>query len=206
MRVPLRHPLRARLMTTIQVDLPTRAATVVSADWFSGGNGVTVLVAPRCRHRQGPSVPHGVHGGPGGLGFSTLRFNFPYVEQGRKMPGPAAHAMSTWRAAVAFARAQEPGNSVWATGKSYGGTHGIDGHRGRSHRRRPGVPRLSAAPTGQAREATRGASAGHRGSAVVRRGHERPFHPGRSRSSKKRSRPVRMPESSGSRAAATPSR
>ena len=107
-------------MTTIQVDLPT-GPTVVSADWSAGGNGVTVLVA----HGAGTGKDHpfltGFTEALGGLGFSTLRFNFPYVEQGRKMPGPAAHAMSTWRAAAAFARAQEPANTVWATGKSYGG-------------------------------------------------------------------------------------
>lgn len=55
------------------------------------------------------------------LGFSTLRFNFPYVEQGRRMPGPAAHAIATWNAVVGFARAADPDASVWATGKSYGG-------------------------------------------------------------------------------------
>ncbi|WP_337005983.1 MULTISPECIES: alpha/beta hydrolase family protein [unclassified Microbacterium] len=57
----------------------------------------------------------------GGLGFSTLRFNFPYVEQGRRMPGPAAHAIATWNAAVAFARENDSTATVWATGKSYGG-------------------------------------------------------------------------------------
>ena len=28
-------------------------------------------------------------------GFTTVRFNFPYVEAGRRMPGPAAHAILT---------------------------------------------------------------------------------------------------------------
>ncbi|WP_249521547.1 MULTISPECIES: alpha/beta family hydrolase [Microbacterium] len=55
------------------------------------------------------------------LGYSTLRFSFPYAEQGRRMPGPAAHAVATWEAAVAEARARAPHAAVWATGKSYGG-------------------------------------------------------------------------------------
>lgn len=55
------------------------------------------------------------------LGHATLRFNFPYVEAGRRMPGPAAHAMLTWNAAVAWVRGQAPEARIWACGKSYGG-------------------------------------------------------------------------------------
>lgn len=53
-------------------------------------------------------------------GVATLRFNFPYVEQRRRMPGPAAHAIATWQAAMAFA-ADRTDVPVWAAGKSYGG-------------------------------------------------------------------------------------
>lgn len=60
------------------------------------------------------------------LGFATLRFNFAYVEAGRRMPGRPAAAIAAWRAAVDTARglaaeasaAEEP---IWAAGKSYGG-------------------------------------------------------------------------------------
>lgn len=53
-------------------------------------------------------------------GFATLRFNFPYVEAGRRMPGPPAHAIATWHAAIALA--SELGSApVIACGKSYGG-------------------------------------------------------------------------------------
>ena len=37
------------------------------------------------------------------------------------MPGPAAHAIATWNAAVAYVRANDAAATVWATGKSYGG-------------------------------------------------------------------------------------
>ncbi|MFB7844742.1 alpha/beta family hydrolase [Microbacterium sp. NPDC056052] len=53
-------------------------------------------------------------------GLHTLRFTFPYLEAGRRMPGPAAHAILTWRAAIAAARERGSG-SVVACGKSYGG-------------------------------------------------------------------------------------
>ncbi|WP_341945802.1 alpha/beta family hydrolase [Microbacterium sp. LWH11-1.2] len=107
-------------MVRIAVELPT-GPTTVSADWSSGENGVTVIVA----HGAGTGKDHpfltGFVDALGDAGFSTLRFNFPYVEQGRRMPGPARHAIVTWNAVVAFARAAAPDATVWAAGKSYGG-------------------------------------------------------------------------------------
>lgn len=107
-------------MAVVPVELPT-GPTTVSVDWVAGTNGSTVVIA----HGAGAGKDHpflqGYADALGALGFSTLRFNFPYVEQGRRMPGPAAHAIATWRAVVEFARAQDPQAAVWATGKSYGG-------------------------------------------------------------------------------------
>jgi predicted alpha/beta-hydrolase family hydrolase len=54
-------------------------------------------------------------------GVATLRFNFPYIQLGRRMPGPAAHAVLTWTAAIARAEEYAQGCPVWASGKSYGG-------------------------------------------------------------------------------------
>ncbi|WP_458042078.1 MULTISPECIES: alpha/beta hydrolase family protein [Bacteria] len=55
-------------------------------------------------------------------GIATVRFNFAYREAGRRMPGPASHAIATWRAVVDRARGEAPaGEPVWAAGKSYGG-------------------------------------------------------------------------------------
>ncbi|MFJ4224598.1 alpha/beta family hydrolase [Microbacterium sp. NPDC089695] len=107
-------------MTGISVELPN-GATSVSVDWTDGTRDDVVLIA----HGAGTGKDHpfltGYADALGALGFSTLRFNFPYVEQGRRMPGPAAHAVATWRAVAAFARAQAPSARIWATGKSYGG-------------------------------------------------------------------------------------
>ncbi|MEU4016391.1 alpha/beta family hydrolase [Microbacterium sp. NPDC028030] len=107
-------------MTDIRVELPA-GATTVSADWNPGDGRAIVAVA----HGAGTGKDHpfltGFTDALGEDGFSTLRFNFPYVEQGRRMPGPAAHAIATWNAVVAFARAHDPAAPVWAAGKSYGG-------------------------------------------------------------------------------------
>ena len=56
-----------------------------------------------------------------GEGVATLRFNFPYVEAGRRMPGPAAHAVATWAAVHAELSEQAGDAPVFAIGKSYGG-------------------------------------------------------------------------------------
>ncbi|WP_235007977.1 alpha/beta hydrolase family protein [Microbacterium timonense] len=69
-------------------------------------------------------------------GVAALRFNFPYVEAGRRMPGPAAHAVATWRAVHDELSRAAAGAPVFAIGKSYGGRmasmaaaeHAIDPH------------------------------------------------------------------------------
>lgn len=58
-------------------------------------------------------------------GVSTLRFNFPYREAGRKFPDRPPTAIAAWRAAMdeAARQGKEHGDSgpVWAAGKSFGG-------------------------------------------------------------------------------------
>jgi predicted alpha/beta-hydrolase family hydrolase len=54
-------------------------------------------------------------------GIATLRFNFPYIESGRRAPDPAPFLEETWRAAFAVASGRAKGGPVWAGGKSMGG-------------------------------------------------------------------------------------
>jgi predicted alpha/beta-hydrolase family hydrolase len=53
--------------------------------------------------------------------IATLRFAFPYREAGRRMPGPAAHAIATWAAVMPELARTAPGVPLIAAGKSYGG-------------------------------------------------------------------------------------
>lgn len=105
----------------VTVDLPAGAVDV-SATWedHAHSRGVVVIA-----HGAGAGMDHpflvGFARALRDEGFTTVRFNFPYVEAGRRMPGPAAHAILTWRAVVAAIRAQSPDAPVWACGKSYGG-------------------------------------------------------------------------------------
>lgn len=104
---------------SVTVELPNGTVSV-STEWAEGSGRGTIIVA----HGAGAGMEHpfmvGFTDALNRLGFSALRFNFPYREQGRRMPGPAAHAILTWHAAVAAVRAQNAG-PVWAAGKSYGG-------------------------------------------------------------------------------------
>jgi len=54
-------------------------------------------------------------------GIGTLRYNFPYMEQGKKRPDPPAIAELTVKRAVETAREMFPDTPLLAGGKSFGG-------------------------------------------------------------------------------------
>ncbi|MFO7304268.1 MAG: alpha/beta hydrolase [Gammaproteobacteria bacterium] len=55
------------------------------------------------------------------LGVATLRYQFPYMEQGRKRPDPPAICHATVRAAVTEANRLAPDLPLFAGGRSFGG-------------------------------------------------------------------------------------
>ena len=52
--------------------------------------------------------------------IASLRFNFPYIEQGKKGPNPAGILQATIGNAVEQARSLDPGLPILAGGKSMG--------------------------------------------------------------------------------------
>lgn len=54
-------------------------------------------------------------------GVSTLRFNFPYREAGRRFPDRPPAAIATWRAVMEKAEELAGDEPLWAGGKSFGG-------------------------------------------------------------------------------------
>lgn len=106
---------------SVTVALPSGDATVSTA-WEDAADSRGVVAIA---HGAGAGMDHpflvGFAAALRESGFTTVRFNFPYVEAGRRMPGPAAHAILTWRAVVDRIRADAPRAPVWACGKSYGG-------------------------------------------------------------------------------------
>lgn len=105
----------------IAVTLPAGDVAVSAA--YARPDGAWALLA--VAHGAGAGMRHpfltGFTNALHADGVATLRFNFPYLEAGRRMPGPAAHAVATWTAVVAAAKEQAPDLPVWAAGKSYGG-------------------------------------------------------------------------------------
>lgn len=104
----------------IAVGLPT-GETDVSGLWSEAARDEPTIVLA---HGAGAGMTHpflvGLSGALFAAGFSVLRFVFPYVEAGRRMPGPAAHAVATWTGIQAWLAAEGVETFV-AAGKSYGG-------------------------------------------------------------------------------------
>lgn len=104
----------------IPVALPTAAAEV-SGRWAPASGAVASVALA---HGAGAGMDHpflaGLSDSLAAGGVSVLRFVFPYVEAGRRMPGPAAHAVATWAGVQAWLSTAAPGPYT-AVGKSYGG-------------------------------------------------------------------------------------
>jgi hypothetical protein len=95
----------------------------VSAAWHLGGAKAPALVVA---HGAGAGMDHPFISGfceaLAGAGVSALRFNFPYLEAGRRSPGSPKDAIGALRAAFDEAVARTGGGRpVLAGGKSYGG-------------------------------------------------------------------------------------
>lgn len=105
----------------IVVSLPA-GPVEVSAAWAAPADARAVVAIA---HGAGTGHAHpfliGFAEGLHAEGFATLRFNFPYSEAGRRMPGPAAHAVATWTAVESWTAQRAPLLPLWAAGKSYGG-------------------------------------------------------------------------------------
>jgi len=94
----------------------------VSAAWHDGGKRAPALVVA---HGAGAGMDHPFIAGfceeLSTAGVSALRFNFPYLEAGRKSPGSPKDATAAVVAAVEAATTRIGGRPVFAGGKSYGG-------------------------------------------------------------------------------------
>src|SRR5579862_603324 len=69
------------------------------------------------QHRSMAAVAEGL----AALGIATLRYQFPYMEQGKRRPDPPPLCHVTVRAAVAEAARLMPGLPLVAGGRSFGG-------------------------------------------------------------------------------------
>lgn len=94
----------------------------VSAAFATPRPGSPVLVIA---HGAGAGMDHpfltGFTRAANERGVATMRFNFPYMEAGRRSPDRPAVAVEAWRAAFSAAVERAGGAAVAAGGKSFGG-------------------------------------------------------------------------------------
>ncbi|MFV0373815.1 alpha/beta family hydrolase [Microbacterium sp.] len=107
--------------TRIAVALPTGAVEVPAFVAIPDGAWAVLALA----HGAGAGSEHpfltGFSVAANAVGIATLRFDFPYRAAGRRLPGPASHAIETWAAVAAVADGLIAGAPWFAAGKSYGG-------------------------------------------------------------------------------------
>jgi uncharacterized protein len=96
--------------------------TNVSTAWIAPKGSVATLVLA---HGAGAGMDHpfmaGFSRAIAEAGVSTLRFNFPYVERGKRSPDPERLLRDAWLAAFSAAVSKARGRAVLAGGKSLGG-------------------------------------------------------------------------------------
>jgi predicted alpha/beta-hydrolase family hydrolase len=94
----------------------------VSAAWAPATDAFATLVVA---HGAGAGMDHpfivGFARAVNDLGVATLRFNFPYIEAGRRSPDPAGTAVASYEAAFGAAFERAGSIPVAVGGKSYGG-------------------------------------------------------------------------------------
>lgn len=95
----------------------------VSALWNPAADPKALLIVA---HGSGAGKDHPFMSGFAtalpGLGISTLRFNFPYMDAGKKFPDRAPRAVEVWKQVREWvAENLAAGLPVFAAGKSFGG-------------------------------------------------------------------------------------
>jgi uncharacterized protein len=109
-------------MSIQPISIPIREGQTVSGLWQAPDEARACLVLA---HGAGAGMNHrsmaAIADGLGRLGVASLRYQFPYMEQGGKRVDPPAVAHGAVRAAVAVARDLATGLPLFAGGKSFGG-------------------------------------------------------------------------------------
>lgn len=115
-------------MRSVNVTIPVSADESVSGalavpEGFEAGRGAAVIVAHGAGNDMHAPLLARFTEGLGRAGFLALRFNFPYMEKGRKTPDPPDRLNRTWEAAFEFVRNHPQFGTphIVAAGKSMGG-------------------------------------------------------------------------------------
>ena len=105
----------------VRAEIDTGSGTVGTV-WTAPAGAVATLVLA---HGAGAGMDHPFMAGfcraIADANVATLRFNFPYIEKGRRSPDPERALRATWLAAFEAGKARSNGRPVLAGGKSLGG-------------------------------------------------------------------------------------
>ena len=93
----------------------------VSGAWAGPAGAPTLVVAPGAGAPMDAPFLAGFTRAMNDEGISTLRFNFPYKEQGRRSPDAEPVLRNAWISAFEVARSRARSAAVLAGGKSLGG-------------------------------------------------------------------------------------
>ena len=99
------------------------SAVLSGPDQLSESNKTGVIIAHGAANDMNNSLIVAVADGLADAGYTTLRFNFPYKEKGKKSPDSEPTLIRTWQSAAAHILNNErfPVDQIVAAGKSMGG-------------------------------------------------------------------------------------
>jgi predicted alpha/beta-hydrolase family hydrolase len=99
------------------------SAVLSGPDQPGDSNKTGVIIAHGAANDMNSSLIVAVADGLASAGYTTLRFNFPYKEKGKKSPDTEPTLIRTWQSAVSHILNNEllPVDRVVAAGKSMGG-------------------------------------------------------------------------------------
>jgi predicted alpha/beta-hydrolase family hydrolase len=110
--------------TSIEIIGKGKVSAVLSGpDQPNDSNKTGVIIAHGAANDMNNSLIIAVAISLAAAGYTTLRFNFPYKEKGKKSPDPESTLIRTWQGAVTHLLNNErfPVDRVVAAGKSMGG-------------------------------------------------------------------------------------
>lgn len=107
-----------RTEAAVEVSLPGGAVEVPTVTITPASTRATLVLGHGAGAGKDSPFLTGFANALASEGIATVRFDFPYIVAGRRLPGPASHAIATITAVAADA-AETP--ALWLGGKSYGG-------------------------------------------------------------------------------------